>query len=91
MVSIDVSSIIGSVDSMPVKIGRMVAAGNLIRSRREGTADSLHHNANYFDQGKYGSAKGFGELARKLTQQVEMLRRSKTQIQMAKRAFGRAA
>lgn len=91
MVSIDVSSIIGLADSMPVKIGRTVAAGNLIRSKREGTADSLHHNANYFDQSKYGSAVGFDGLVRKLIQQVEMLRRSKAQRRMVKQVFDRVA
>lgn len=91
MMSVDVSSIMGPETSAPVRIGRFVAAGNLIRSRNEGTADSLHHNSNYFDQQKYGSAKGFAELARGVIEQVEMLRSDRNRRKLSAHAVARAA
>ncbi len=63
MMSLDVSSVMGDARTVPVRIGRMIAAGNILRAREQGGEVSLHHNTNYFDQDKYGAAKGFAGLA----------------------------
>lgn len=86
LISVDVSSIMGPADSLAVRIGRMIAAGNRIRARRQGTPDSLHHNTNYLDQEKYGHAAGFADLAGKTINQVEMLRRATRGKRLGKRA-----
>lgn len=62
-ISVDISSGMGDPGRMPVKIGRFIAAGNILRAERIGSHVSLHHNTNYFDQAKYGEASGFAKLA----------------------------
>lgn len=85
LISSDVSSIMGPAKSLPVQIGRMVAAGNRIRARRTGTDDSLHHNTNHFEQEKYGTSTGFADMANKMINQIEAL-----QAILNKTKFGRA-
>lgn len=60
--SVDISSLMGDGRHMPVKIGRFIAAGNLLRAAKTGGHESLHHNNNYFDQDRYGTAEGFAKL-----------------------------
>ncbi|NCU38381.1 hypothetical protein EOL96_04980 [Candidatus Saccharibacteria bacterium] len=86
LISVDVSSVMGPPDSIPVKIGRFIAAGNRIRARRQGTDDSLHHNTNYFDQEKYGDADGFGDLARNVAHQIELMKQTLRAKQIGKSA-----
>lgn len=62
-ISLDISSGMGDPRRMPVKIGRFIAAGNILRAQKTGSHESLHHNTNYFDQSKYGKASGFAKLA----------------------------
>lgn len=62
-ISVDISSGLGDTSRLPVKIGRFIAAGNILRARKTGSHESLHHNTNYFDQRKYGKASGFSKLA----------------------------
>lgn len=62
-ISVDISSGLGNPGRMPVKIGRYIAAGNLLRAAKIGTHESLHHNTNYFNQKRYGGAGGFAKLA----------------------------
>ena len=63
-ISLDISSGLGKADAIPVGIGRSIAAGNQLRAEEEGSEVSLHHNTNYLDQEKYGSAEGFKKFAR---------------------------
>ncbi|MFZ1257892.1 MAG: hypothetical protein WAQ25_00270 [Candidatus Saccharimonas sp.] len=77
VVSADISSGFGNPALLSVKIGRMIAAGNRIRARRQGTNDSLHHNTNYFDQQKYGTADGFAELARGVIRHLDLLEKTR--------------
>ena len=62
-ISIDVSSLMGDGRHTPVKIGRFIAAGNIIRAARTGREESLHHNNKHFDQARYGNREGFSKLA----------------------------
>lgn len=62
-ISVDISSGLGDPSRMPVKIGRFIAAGNILRAQRTGSHESLHHNTNHFDQSRYGKASGFANLA----------------------------
>ncbi len=62
-ISLDISSGIGDGRHMPVKIGRLIAAGNILRAQNIGSTESLHHNTNFFDQSRYGDAEGFSKLA----------------------------
>lgn len=63
IISLDVSSLMGSEDSTGVRIGRFIAAGNALWAQQVHSANSLHHNTRYFDQEKYGSREGFADLA----------------------------
>lgn len=72
-ISLDLSSGVGKKRAAPVQIGRIIAAGNILRAEEEGTAVSLHHNTNFFDQAKYGSATGFKELANYMSIMAEAL------------------
>ncbi len=76
LMSADVSAGFGNPKTLPVRIGRFIAAGNRIRARHIGTADSLHHNTNHFDQDKYGDADGFAHLARSVIRQIELLKKA---------------
>lgn len=62
-ISLDISSLMGDGRHMPVKIGRFIAAGNILRAAKTGGEESLHHNNNHFDQSRYGTAGGFARLA----------------------------
>lgn len=62
-ISLDVSSGLGDGRHMPVKIGRLIAAGNILRAAKTGGEVSLHHNVNHFDQQRYGNREGFAKLA----------------------------
>ena len=86
LISVDVSSGMGRADLLPVKIGRMIAAGNRIRARRVGSEDSLHHNTNYFDQDKWGSAEGFSKVVDYVDAAVTVLMK-----QQNNKAHGNAA
>ena len=72
MMSLDVSSIMGSPDTAAVKIGRLVVAGNLLRAEELNQEGSLHYNTNYFDQQKMGSSGGFKALVEYVKQMVEL-------------------
>lgn len=87
LISVDVSSGVGDVSRLPVKIGRFIAAGNRIRARKQGSEDSLHHNTNYFDQEKYGGAEGFSFLARSVIRQIELLKKSLGGSRLGKKAI----
>ncbi|MGB4761851.1 MAG: hypothetical protein WBP12_00675 [Candidatus Saccharimonas sp.] len=63
IISLDISSELGDGRYTPVKIGRLIAAGNILRAERIGTEISLHHNTNYLDQQVYGNRGGFAKLA----------------------------
>lgn len=63
LISLDVSSVMGDPRAVPVRIGRMIAAGNVLRAKEHEGNVSLHHNTNYFDQETYGTSKGFADLA----------------------------
>lgn len=76
LISVDVSSGMGKSDTLPVRIGRLIAAGNRIRARRIGTEDSLHHNTKYFDQEKYGDGDGSAYLARSVIRQIELMKKA---------------
>ena len=93
LISVDVSSGMGRADLLPVKIGRMIAAGNRIRARRVGSEDSLHHNTNYFDQEKYGDSEGFAWLGRSVIRQIELLKKTLRSRRVGRRAtnFGAQA
>lgn len=71
MISIDISSGLGNAKSIPVQIGRMIAAGNILRAKEQGTKVSLHHNTNGFDHEKFASAKGFEKIARYMQTMAE--------------------
>lgn len=86
LISVDVSSGMGRVDLLPVKIGRMIAAGNRIRARRVGSEDSLHHNTNYFDQEKYGDSEGFAWLGRSVIRQIGLLKKTLRSRRVGRRA-----
>lgn len=75
-ISVDLSSIMGRSDTTSVRIGRLVAAGNLLRAQQFGTTESLHHNTNYFDQQKYGDADGFASFAQYVQSMAEAMIRS---------------
>lgn len=62
-ISLDISSLMGDGRHMPVKIGRFIAAGNILRAAKIGGEASLHHNNRHFDQATYGTAEGFSKLA----------------------------
>lgn len=62
-VSLDISSVLGNPDKPAARIGRFFAVGNLLRARKTGGKESLHHNNNFFDQEIYGSGAGFKGLA----------------------------
>ena len=64
MISLDVSSVLGGTNTPGVRIGRLIAAGTILRAREQGTEAALHHNTNHFDQGAYGNRKGFAELVK---------------------------
>ncbi len=85
LLSLDISSLIGRSDMLPVKIGRLVAAGNSIRARREHLHDSLHHNTNYFDQARFGSTEGF----KGITDYIIAMTEAKISLQGARRRLGR--
>lgn len=91
LIAVDISSVMGDPKSLPVQIGRLIAAGNRIRSRERGTKDSLHHNTNFLDQEKYGSAGGFSDLARELIVHFDMLREATRRRKFGKRVFSAAA
>lgn len=86
LISVDLSSGLGKTSALPVKIGRLIAAGNRIRARRRGTEDSLHHNTNYFDQEKYGDSDGFAQLARGVVRQIELLRKTLNAAKVGQKA-----
>jgi hypothetical protein len=71
VISLDVSSVMGGKQTPGVRIGRMIAAGNILRASYRGEKSSLHHNTNYFNQEKYGNSKGFAELARYISTMAE--------------------
>lgn len=91
LIAVDISSVMGDPKSLPVQIGRLIAAGNRIRSRERGTKDSLHHNTNFLDQEKYGSAGGFSDLARELIVHFDMLREATRRRKFGKRVFSATA
>lgn len=72
-ISLDISSIMGDGRHMPVKIGRLIAAGNILRAAKIGGEESLHHNNNHFDQSAYGSAEGFSKLAVYMAHMAEVM------------------
>lgn len=72
-ISLDISSGMGNPKSLPVRIGRFIAAGNLLRAKEVGSAESLHHNMNGFDQEKYGSVEGFAEIPRYIKRTLEAM------------------
>jgi hypothetical protein len=71
--SIDLSSILGDPGTAGVKMGRMIALGNILRSQRLGIETKLNHNTNYFDQEKYGPAEGFADFARYVRRVAEVM------------------
>lgn len=62
-ISLDISSGLGDGRNTPVKIGRLIAAGNILRAANIGGEVHLHHNSNHFDQEHYGTKEGFAKLA----------------------------
>lgn len=89
-ISLDISSIMGRDDSPAVRIGKLVAAGNVLRAAKNGGFESLHHNNNHFDQERYGDAEGFSKLA------VYIMHLAEAQISMQRHGrhrsrFGRLA
>lgn len=88
LISADVSSGLGDARTLPVKIGRMIAAGNRIRARKQGTEDSLHHNTNYFDQQKYGERTGFAHLARSVIRHIELIKKTTGRKKLGQSATG---
>ena len=62
-ISLDISSSLGDGRNMPVRIGRFIAAGNILRAQKTGGEINLHHNMNHFDQARYGTSEGFAKLA----------------------------
>lgn len=77
--SVDISSVLGDASRTPVKIGRLIAAGNLLRATKVGSHESLHHNTNYFDQTHYGKAGGFAKLAIYTAHMAEAMLRLQSQ------------
>lgn len=47
-ISADISSGSAILYECRVHIGRFIAAGNILRAKRVGSRESLHHNTNYF-------------------------------------------
>lgn len=72
-ISLDISSGMGDPRSLPVRMGRFIAAGNLLRAEEVGSKESLHHNMNGFDQEKYGSVEGFAEVPRYIKRTLEAM------------------
>lgn len=71
IISLDIGSVLGNdPNSLPTRLGRMIAAGNEIRASRLGVGSSLNHNINYFDQ-KYGNADEFENLVKYIKNKVE--------------------
>jgi len=89
LISIDISSVLGGPEvaaNLPVRLGRIIAAGNGIRSRLRGSESSLNHNKNYFDQ-KYGQADNFEKIVNYITEKMERTFKKPTQAQLAELAF----
>ena len=61
-VSVDLAAIGDRADTPSGKIARFISAGNQLRATRLGSDSSLNHNTRWFDQNKYGTAKGFSDL-----------------------------
>lgn len=72
-VSLDISSVLGDAENPPVKIGRLIAAGNLLRAEEVGSEESLHHNTNGFNQDIYGTSEGFASLVRYIKRNLEAM------------------
>jgi hypothetical protein len=59
IVSVDIAAILDDPNTPSGMIGRLVAAGNALRARRNNRDINLNHNTNYFNQAKYGTEYGF--------------------------------
>lgn len=86
MISVDISSGMGDKQTAAVRIGRMVSAGNILRAAKQRTHVSLHHNTNYFDQAKYGTAKAFKGLANYVQTMAETKINSRRSKKVGRRA-----
>ena len=62
MVSVDLAAINDRVDTPSGKIARLFATGNALRAMRSGAGSALNHNTKWFEQDKYGTARGFAGL-----------------------------
>ena len=62
MVSVDLAAIGDRADTPSGKIARLISTGNQLRAAQLGGDSSLNHNTRWFDQDKYGTAKGFSDL-----------------------------
>jgi hypothetical protein len=71
LMSIDIGAVLGDGDDFGVRIGRIIAAGNILHSRNQGRSESLNHSHEYFNQAKYGQASGFREFAHRMRFQAE--------------------
>lgn len=89
LISIDISSILGGSEvasSLPIRLGRIIAAGNNIRARKRGSENSLNHNTNYFDQ-KYGQADNFEKIVNYIVEKIERNYKKPTKSQLAEVAI----
>lgn len=90
LLSLDVSSVLGDSRTAGVRIGRMIAAGNILRAEQTGEEASLHHNTNHFDQVVYGSREGFAQLANHVKTMAEALVTTSRARQVGQRAVGKS-
>lgn len=62
LASVDLAAINDRADTPSGKIARLFATGNALRARKNGSDSALNHNTKWFEQDKYGTAEGFGEI-----------------------------
>jgi hypothetical protein len=93
-ISLDMSSILGKEGTPGARIGKFIAAGNVLRAAKNGGFEALNHNNNHFDQEKYGTTDGFAGLAnyimRQAEAQIELQRQGRRRSQFGRRATAAA-
>ncbi len=62
IISVDLAGIFRRADTPPGKIARLISAGNKLRAEKGGGEFSLNHNTRWFNQERYGTARGFREI-----------------------------
>ncbi len=61
-VSVDLAALNDRADTPSGKIARLISVGNSIRANKIGSDSKFNHNTKWFNQEKYGTARGFKQL-----------------------------